>query len=385
MDFSHLLKKRLFAPGPTAIPLASQFAAIDNNPYHRTDLFYSIIMNCSDMLKNFFGTQTRPLILTTSGTGAMEAAMVNFTDPGTQILMVTGGKFGDRWVKMAEAYGCDAYVVNVPWGQSLSPDDFRMHLKKNPKVKAVFFQAVETSTGAYFPVHEFASIVRQHSDALVIVDSLSSVLCHEMKMDAWGIDCVFAASQKGFGVGGGLAFLALSERARSRMSSRQRFYFNLAEEIKAQSVGKTAWTPGTQSIVTLQASLQSLTKIGRENLYAFHEKMTHAVRESLAAMELEPLVKHSYAHSLTPFLMPPGIDAKQLGIRLTRHYGITIAGGQDHLKGKILRLAHFGFVDPFDLLAAIAAVELAMNDLGYTKALGKGTAAMMKNFPMWGG
>ena len=384
MDFSHLLKKRLFSPGPTEIPLRSQFAAVDNNPYHRTQAFYSIIMNCLEFLKGFFGTETMPVILTASGTGAMEAALVNLTNPGTRVLMISGGRFGDRWIKMAQAYACETTVVAVPWGQSLSPDELLQQLKKNSGIQAVFFQAVETSTGAYFPVAELARTVRQNSDALVIVDALSSLLCHEMNMDAWGIDCVFAASQKGFGAGAGLSFIALSERARSRLSVRPRFYFNLVEEMQAQSTGKTAWTPGTQSILTLQASLKALSAIGREELYKFHRQMAYAVRAALAAMGIEPFVKDQYAFSVTPFKVPSDIAGEKLKATLQEKYSVTFAGGQDHLKGKVLRLAHLGFVDPFDLLAAIAALELSLKGHGYTKALGLGTNAMMQNFPMWG-
>ncbi len=383
MDYSHLLKKRLFSPGPTTIPLQSQFAAVNNNPYHRSPAFNSIFLNCLDMLKNFFGTHMSPLILSSSGTGAMEAALVNLTDAGTPILMINGGKFGERWTKMAQSYSCEASIISVPWGSVLSPEDLRAHLKKNSKYKAVFFQGVETSTGVYFPVKEYAKIIREYSDALIVVDALSSILAHELKMDEWHIDCAIAASQKGFGVGAGLSFLALSERARSRLSSRPRFYFDLQKELKGQqSKGESAWTPATQLILSLQSSLQSLCSLGPEFLYAYHQQMSDSVRDAFTAMGIEFYVNKDYARSVTTLLIPKDVDGEKLKALIQKKYGMTFAGGQDHLKGKILRLAHMGFVDPFDLLSAVAAFELAMKDLGFPALLGKGTGAMMKSFPM---
>lgn len=382
MDFSHLLKKRIFSPGPTTIPLQSQFAAIDNNPYHRSEAFNSILMNCLELLQVFFGTKTSPLILSCSGTGVMEAAMVNLTEPGSKVLMVSGGKFGDRWAKMAQAYSCDCTLATVPWGKVLTPDEMRKYLQKEPKLKAVFFQGVETSAGSYFPVQELVKTVRENSDALIVVDTLSSILCHELNMDAWSIDCAIAASQKGFGAGPGLGFIALSEKARSRFTKRPRFYFNLETEIVAQAKGKTSFTPATQLILNLQSSLQMLSSIGRESLYAYHTRMCDAMRQAVLAIGVEPFVKEHYARSLTTVEVPKGVDGEKLKSLIQKKYAVTIAGGQDHLKGKILRLAHMGFVDPFDLLSTVAALELSLTDLGFRDVLGKGTSVMMKKFPM---
>lgn len=382
MDLSHLLKKRLFTPGPTAIPLQSQFAAVDNNPYHRSESFNSIIMNSLELLKVFFGTRTNPMIFSSSGTGAMEAALVNLTDSGSRVLMVVGGKFGERWAKMAKVYGCETVVLTAPSGTALSPDVLKDHLEKDPKYKAVFFQAVETSTGVYFPVKEYVKIIREKTEALIVVDVLSSILAHEFEMDEWGVDCAIAAGQKGFGVGPGLSFVAISERARTRLSQRPRFYFNFEYEMHEQVKGKTAWTPATQLILSLHASLKQFQLIGRESLYKFHQNMCFAVRQAVLEMGLSLYVKEDFAYSVTTLEIPKNLDGEKLKSNLQKNFHMTFAGGQDDLKGKILRLAHLGFVDPFDLLSAIAALELTLTKMQFGEVLGKGTSVFMKNFPI---
>ncbi|MBI2603276.1 MAG: alanine--glyoxylate aminotransferase family protein [Deltaproteobacteria bacterium] len=352
--------------------------SVENNPYHRTDFFYSLISNCHDFLKPFFGTSGTPLILTSSGTGAMEAAMVNLTDPEDKVLMIHAGRFGERWAEMAMSYGCQTVRLDIPWGQVPDPDDLVKVLAKEKAFKAVFFHGVETSTGVYFPVAELTKVIRANSDALVVVDAVSSLVCHEMNMDDWGVDCVVAASQKGFGTAPGLSFISLSERAWQRLSKRPRFYFDLRTEKKEQSEGKTAWTPGTQLVLSLHSSLQTLLAIGRPNLYDFHARITEGVRAALRAMGLELYVPQDYAHSVTPFKVPQSIRAGDLNKELVNKYNMIFAGGQNQLQGKVLRIAHIGFVDPFDIHAALAGLELSLKTHGID-VVGKGSGEFLRS------
>lgn len=304
--------------------------------------------------------------------------MVNLTEAGDKVLMIHAGRFGERWAEMAIAYGCEAVTLEVPWGQVPSPDDVLKKLNEHKGIKAVFFHGVETSTGVYFPVEHFAKLIRSKSDALIVVDAISSLICHEMKMDEWDIDCVVAASQKGFGTAPGLSFVSLSERAWQRLSKRPRFYFDLRVEKKEQAEGRTAWTPGTQLVMSLHSSLQALLAIGPAELYSFHKRLTEGVRAALQAMGLELYVSKDYAYSVTPFKIPPSVNTGELNRKLANQYNMIFAGGQNQLKGKVLRIAHVGFVDPFDILAAIAGLELALKSSGLD-VVGKGTSAFLSN------
>jgi aspartate aminotransferase-like enzyme len=374
------LKDRLFCPGPTPVPTAAQVAAImDASVYHRTKPFYDTVLHCRELLRPMFGAKNAPLILTSSGTGAMEAAVTNLTARGDEVLCVSAGKFGERWGKLTEAYECKASILEVEWGKAPTPAMFTDHLKRNPGTKAVFIHANETSTGVFFPLKEIAAAIRAVSDCLLVVDAISALGAHKIEMDAWGIDCIVAGSQKGFGIPPGLAFISLSDKAWERLSKRPRFYFDLARENKNQSTGATAWTPATTLIASLRVSLEELHKYGLDSVADFHRSNAEAVRAGAVSLGLGLLAETDYSHALTAIRLPDDMDGKALVKRLSRDYGAIFAGGQDRLEGKIVRFAHLGFIDRFDVIAGMAALEFALKDEGHLNVPGVGVSRLMES------
>lgn len=377
------IQPRIFSPGPTPIPLEARFAPLDSEVYHRTDDFYGLHLKCSEMLRPIFGCDRIPVILTCSGTGGLEAAMCNLTAPGDEVIVVNGGKFGERWEELARRYGCDAKVVRVASGEAATCKELEPVLVSCRSPRAFFVQANETSTGVRHPVGELVARVKaQFPGCLIVVDAISSLGAHPLNMNNDGFDCVVSASQKGFGLNPGLAFVALSNRAWDGLSARPRFYFDLAREFKGQSKGRSAWTPAIGLIQGLVLVLQKIHTSGIDAMVRNHERLAGAVRASLPAMGLEPFAKTHPSNALTAICMPQGIDGKQLQALMRERYGVTIPGGQDELKGKILRLSNLGFVNRFDLLHAVSAIEFGLRDLGHKPCsgsnLGNGAKAFMQ-------
>ena len=369
---------RLFCPGPTPVPRAALDAADSfASMYHRSDEFYKVSLRCSELLKPVFGSSTSPIILTSSGTGAMEAALVNLTSPGDKVVVVTGGKFGERWEKMAKAYQCATEVIAVEWGTAPTPDQIVDVLAKNPDTKAVFLQANETSTGAYNPIQEIAAAIRKKWDGLLIVDCISSLGAHAMKMDDWQIDAVVAGSQKGFGIPPGLAFISLRASAWKKLSPRPRFYFDLERERKGQAEGRSAWTPALSLMLSLHATLEIMSQDGIGAMLTHHDQLARAARAATTAMGLQLFAKSCPSNALTAITVPDGLDGSKLVKRLRQRFGMYFAGGQDQLKGKIVRFAHLGFVSRFDLLDGVAALEFALREEGHKLDLGAGAKAAM--------
>lgn len=354
-------KKRLFTPGPT--PLLSQD---EEATYHRSAEFAQKFLTCTKKLKPLFGTKGQPLILTSSGTGAMEACLLYLTSPKDRIMVLEAGKFGERWNQMAKKFDLEVVLQQQPWGSSFTASQLREHFKKEKNIQAIFFQASETSTGAYHEVEEIAfEIKRYHPEVFVVVDAISSLGAHEMKMDAWHIDGVVSGSQKGFGVAPGLAFVALSESAWQHRSKHRCFYFDLMREKKGQAKGRSSWTPAITLIHQLERTLNYWEKQGLESLYQHHKKASHAVRAALKTMGLELFCSGHPSHALTSFKVPQALDGLALLEHLRYKYGAIFAGGQEQLQGKILRLAHLGFFDTLDIVAGVAALEMSLKDFGY--------------------
>lgn len=386
MDRDLFTPDRLFCPGPTPVPAAVAKASVDNMAiYHRSDEFYAVFRRAALALAPLFGSKTQPIILTSSGTGAMEAVLVNLTAPGDTVVVVNGGKFGERWEKLAAAYGCHADVVRIPWGQAPTAAAILDAIRRQQqgqtktKTKAVFLQANETSTGAYYDVAVLAKALRSAGDfdGLIIVDAISSLGAHAMRMDDWQIDAVVAGSQKGFGLPPGLAFAALSERAWSSLSQRPRFYFDLARERKGQAEGRSAWTPAASLIFALDSALNQLHGMGLDQVIAHHVWMAEAARAAVHALGLELFAANAPSNALTAITVPQGVNGQNLVKRLRQRFGMYFAGGQDDLKGKIVRFAHLGHVNRFDLLDGIAALEFALREEGHTVQLGRGVSAAM--------
>lgn len=370
-------KNRLFCPGPTPVPEQVLAAASETSIYHRSDEFYKIFRECMDMLAPIFGSKNLPLILTSSGTGGLEAAVVNLTDPGDQVAVVNGGKFGERWDKLTRTYGCDVATLEIPWGTAPTVEQILELTSRRKDTKALFLQANETSTGAYYKIESLIPAVRKHFKGLIVVDCISSLCAHEMRMDDWEIDCVVAGSQKGFGLPPGLAFISLSDRAWNGLSKRPRFYFDLKRERDGQAGGRSAWTPALSLIMGLQAALKTMHTTGLPAMYSHHDRMARASRAFAAAVGLDLLCKDSPSNSLTSMSIPDGIDGSKIIKDLRARYQAFFAGGQDQLKGKVVRYSHLGFVSMFDVIDGLVALEFVLNDAGHRFDFGAGVKAAM--------
>jgi aspartate aminotransferase-like enzyme len=371
---------RLFCPGPTPVPKAVLEAGGATSIYHRSDEFYKVFRRAAELLKPLFGTSGLPLILTASGSGAMDAAMTNLTAEGDEVVVVRGGKFGERWEKLANAYKCKTEVVAVESGKAPTADAIMTAVRRQKATKAIFFQANETSTGAYFGVEALTRALRREFKGLIVVDCISSLGAHAMQMDAWEIDAVVAGSQKGFGMPPGLAFVALSDRAWRSLSSRPRFYFDLAREKKGQEEGRSAFTPAASLVFMLREALEELHKADVDKVLAHHALLAGACRAAVKAMELELFAGSAPSNALTAITVPPDVDGQKLVKRLRTRFGMFFAGGQDELKGKIVRFAHLGFVSRFDLIDGVAALEFALHEEGHPGTLGTGVSAAMQHF-----
>lgn len=372
-------RERLFCPGPTPVPAIARMAAMNESVYHRSETFTTLIQASRKLLGELIGCRIPPVILTCSGTGAMESAVINFTAPGSQTLVVNGGNFGERWLQLNQAYNCNVHSLDIPWGSAPNPQQIVDKLQTLPECSAFFIQANETSTGVYYPIKEIASAVRStNKKILIVVDCISSLVAHEMRMDDWDIDVVVGGSQKGFGVPPGLAFVAISDRARNQFSNRPRFYFDLKREEAGQSKGDTAWTPAVTLVQALNASMQYLKQIGFSKLNEHHAKGAKAVREAGQAIGLDLFANGNYSNALTAFRLPS--EAKGLVKTLDARFGAIFAGGQGQLSGQIFRFSHLGFVDQLDIIGGIGAVELGLFQATGRDVLGKGVAAASRIF-----
>ena len=371
---------RLFCPGPTPAPRTVKESYLETDMYHRSKEFEVQFSQCAEMLKPLFGCTTMPILLTASGTGAMEAAVTNLTAPGDEVIVLVAGKFGERWYKMCSAYQCEVETVCVENGKVPRASHVADAFKRRPGAKAIFLQAHETSTGARLPIEELIREVKKQSpNCLVVIDAISSLGAHPIAMDEMGIDAVISGSQKGFGVAPGLSFVALSERAWDRLSMRSRFYFDLAKERKGQENGRSAYTPAIGLVLGLHASLTEITRIGCPAFNAHHARLGRATRAAVAAMGLKIFVEDiAQSSSMTAIRVPDRLDGANIITTAKGRYGAIISGGQDDLKGKIIRFSHLGFMSPFQLLDGLAALEFAFSDEGWVFDLGSGVSAAMK-------
>ncbi|VAX19512.1 Serine--glyoxylate aminotransferase [hydrothermal vent metagenome] len=371
------MKKRyLISPGPTPVPEEVLLEMAKPMTHHRTSQFSAIFKECSEGLKKLFGTDKPVMTLASSGTGAMESAITNIFSPGDTVLVINGGKFGERWGKIAHAYGLNVELLNVEWGQAVSVDAVKQALEANPKIAGVLTQGSETSTTTAHPIKELAAITRD-SGTLLIVDGITSVGVVDMPMDEWGIDVLLTGSQKAMMLPPGLAFIALSDKAwkKSETCRLPHFYFDLAKERDSLKKDTTAYTPAVSLIVGLRKVLEILFEEGLQNTYKRHEYLARATRAGCAALGLKPLAPDSPANSATGVYLPEGIDGAKLVKELRENYGVTFAGGQDHLKGKIIRIAHLGYFDSFDTIIALSAMEMALAKHGHDVTPGKGVGA----------
>ncbi|HIJ59227.1 MAG TPA: alanine--glyoxylate aminotransferase family protein [Nitrospirae bacterium] len=371
-----MTKKYLLAPGPTPVPANVLLSMAMPMIHHRAPDFLPILESARAGLKWLFQTKNDVLILCSSGTGGMVASVTNFFNTGDKVLVVNGGKFGERWTKICETYGLKVKEITVEWGYAVKPSDIESILKAEPDIKGVFMQAVETSTGVYYDVETIAKIVRNFENTLLIVDAISALVAHDIKSDDWGIDIMVGGSQKGLMLPAGLSFVSISDKAwKANESSRlPRFYFNLKKERDNLLKNQTNFSSPVSLIIGLNEAIKMLQAEGLENVFARHARLANATREAVKAIGLNLFSKESPSNSVTAIMMPEGIDGQTVYKNLREKYGVTGAGGQDKAKGKIYRLAHLGYADTFDVIVGIASLEMALKGLGYNIQLGKAVA-----------
>jgi len=369
-------KKYLLAPGPTPVPPEALLAMAMPIIHHRAPDFLPVLDAAKKGLQWLYQTKNDVLILCATGTGGMVGSVNNFLIPSDEVLVVNGGKFGERWVKICQAYGMKVEEIVVEWGSAVKPEQVEAALKKNPKIKAVFVQANETSTGVYHDIKSLAAIVRK-TDAIFVVDAISALVAHDLRADEWGIDVMVGGSQKGVMLPPGLAFVSVSDKAWKMADSAKtpKFYFNFKKERENLAKNQTNFTSAVTLIIGLNSCLMMLKEEGLENIFARHEKLAKAMRAAVGALGLKLFPKESPSNALTAIEAPPGVDGQAIYKNLREKYGITGAGGQDKLKGKIFRIAHLGYADTFDVIAAVAGIEMVLKGLGHPVKLGTGVAA----------
>jgi aspartate aminotransferase-like enzyme len=380
-------KTRLFTPGPTPLLPAAQFAMAAADMHHRTPEFRTLFQKVIGQLKVFIGTQNDVLLLSSSGTGAMEASVSNLTSPGDRVLVLTAGKFGERWVDLAKTFGCQADVIEKPYGQTFDLAEVKAALK--PEHKAIFMQASETSTGASHDVEGVAKLVKG-TETLLVVDGITGLGTTTFDVDGWGIDILIGGSQKAVMMSPGLAYLSVSERAWKAMDSSKnpRYYFDLRKERKNQGKGETAYTPAVSLVAGLGAALDYIAgqgggdlEKGRIALINNAQTNAKATRAGLVALGFTLFAPTSPASSATAVSVPEGMDSSDVVKALKTRFSLTVANGQGTMKGKIFRVAHLGFFDYLDTVAFLGAMEhIAKDTLGLPVTYGQGVAAAQAVF-----
>lgn len=375
------MRQRLFTPGPTQIPERVVVAMSGPMIHHRGPEFKALFEEVTKRLKYVFQTKGDVLILTASGSGGMEASVVNLLSPGDKVLAIEFGKFGERWGELCRAYGMTPITLKAPWGEAPDPAEVKKVVQSNPGLKAVFFTHSETSTGVASDVKEIAKIIREHSEALTVIDGITSVGVLPLYMDDWNIDVCVTGSQKGVMIPPGLAFVALNERAWQAVekSKLPRYYFDFLKARKSAAEKSTAFTPAVTLLVGLQESLRMMENLGLEFFWKKYDRLASATREGMKALGLELFAK-TPSNALTSVKVPPGVEGSALTKTLREKYGVTVAGGQSQLKGKIFRVAHMGYYDHMDMVALMAAVEMTLADLGWKFEMGKGVATVQQKY-----
>ena len=370
-----MIKHYLLSPGPTPIPNEVALAMSETMIHHRTPQFNHIFDQARQGLKKLFGTKNDVLILASSGTGAMEASVANLFSPGDKVLVINGGKFGERWLNIANAFGLSPIELEVEWGQAVKVDTVEKQMKAHPDLKGVMIQASETSTTVLHPVKEIAKLTK--NGPLFLVDGVTAVGVVSIPLDEWGLDVLVTGSQKAMMLPPGLGFIALSDRAweRTKQAKLPRFYFDLNLERKNQQKGSGAFTPAVSLIFGARASLEMMQREGLDRVYARHARMSRATRAAATALGLKLLAPDSPSPAATGIYLPDGIDADQVLDYLRDHMNITLAEGQDQLKGKVIRIAHVGYMGAFDVITAVAALEMVLRKFGVELPFGKGVAA----------
>jgi aspartate aminotransferase-like enzyme len=353
-----LNKERLLTPGPTELAPEVKAALGRDMIHHRKAPFQEIMHRIQPELGRLFGTEQPVMPLACSGTGAMQAAVSNLFQKGDRVLVAKAGKFGQRWEDIARTQGLEVNTLDYTWGEAIRPEDIAHRLREGPDIAGVLIQASETSTGVLHPVKAISRTVRE-SGALLVVDGISAVGISPCPMDRWGIDCLLTGSQKGLMLPPGLALISLSPRAweRAEHVATSCYYFDLKKEGEKIREGQTQFTTPVNLIFGLEAALGLFRKTGLEQVHRKQWALTRMTRAGVRAMGLTPFVQDHYTWGLTSLLLPGGVDGKALLDRIAEEYAIYMAGGQEHLKGRLVRIGHMGYLDSSDLLAGLSALR----------------------------
>jgi len=369
-------KTYLMTPGPTPVPPQALLAMAEPIIHHRTPEFMEVFKEVCDLLKYVFKTQNDVITFTSSGTGAMEAAVANLLSPGDKAICVQGGKFGERWTELCKAYGVTPIIIDVEWGKAVDPKVIEQELKKDVGIQAVFTTLCETSTGVLTDIKAIAQLTKYHN-AVLVVDAISGLGAEDIKTDEWGIDCVVSGSQKGLMIPPGLAFIALSKKAWDKVEKSKcpRYYFSLKKAKKAIESTDTPFTPAISLVIALRETLRIMKKEGLDVIFNRHKVLALATRQAMEAMGLKLFAPSAPSNGVTAVCVPEGVDGEKLVKHMRDKYGVGIAGGQAELKGKVFRIAHMGYITETDILTTIAVLGMALAEMGYKGEPGVGVEA----------
>ncbi len=373
-----LRKNYLMAPGPTPVPIDILLEGAKDTIHHRTPQYLAIQKKAAEGTQYLFQTTQPVFMLSSSGTGAMEAAVANIAGNGDKVLSVNAGKFGERWGDLCRVYGTDLTEIKLEWGTYVRPEQIKEFLDNNPDTKAVFTTLSETSTGTVHPIKEIADIVK-NTNAVLVVDCISGILAEPIKMDEWGVDVIVTGVQKGFMMPPGIALLSFSEKAMAlaKECKNPRYYFDIRKYAKGHP--DSPFTPAINLVYQLTKAVEMLQAETIEGLWERHRILGDATREAVKAMGLE-IFAEKPGNVLTSIKVPENVDGKKIISFLRDQWGVTFAGGQDHLKGKIIRIAHLGYMSKFDVIVGISALEMGLKKFGYDIEMGVGVKAAEEVF-----
>jgi aspartate aminotransferase-like enzyme len=368
-----LIKSRLFTPGPTPLLPAAQSAMAAADIHHRTAEFHELYKGVLRDTQTFIGTKNDVVMFASSGTGMMDAAVANLTSPTDKVMVLSAGKFGERWKAACEAYGCRVVDVTAPYGQTFEMEDIRAKLK--PDIRVLFMQATDSSTGARHDVQAVSELLKG-SDTLLVVDAITGLGTTDFAVDDWGVDVIIGASQKALMVPPGLSYCAVSERAWARMDSAKnpRFYFDMRKERKSAAQGESTYTPAIALIAALAASYEFIRKMGSGDLAAGRDALidnaetcAEMTREAALALRLQLFAPDAPSAAVTSIIPPAGVDSGRIVKAFQEQFGVIVSDGQAEMQGKMFRLAHLGYFDYMDTLATIGALEQVLGIISRPK------------------
>jgi aspartate aminotransferase-like enzyme len=371
-------KSILLTPGPTQVPEEVLVAGALPIMHHRTPQFEAIFAEATKGLQYIYQTKNPVMIFASSGTGALESSVVNLLSAGDKVIVVVGGKFGERWANLTKAYGLNTILLTVPWSETVDPKLIEKTLQENPDIKAVYTTLSETSTGGISDIESIAKIVKK-TNAVLVVDAVSGLGVVDLKTDEWSVDVVVAGSQKGLMLPPGLGFASVSEKAIKMMetSTLPKFYFSWKKALKEAEKNTSPWTPGISLIVQLNEAIKIIKEEGLENVFARHTRLSDAVKAGMHALGMKIFNKNT-GSACCAVVCPEGIDGDKLVKMCRDKFKVTLTGGQDEIKGKVFRIAMMGNVNDNDAILGVSAVERGLIELGHKFEPGTGVAATMK-------